>query len=202
MTISSLAIRDALLAKHLRTFSAREFGALLSLSDRQTLYYLEKGVKDGLFTQVKRGLYYLKTDPPFELEIANQLYQPSYVSLEYALAYHNLLPEMVYIITSATTKPTREFLVEDKIYRYTTIKPSAYTGYELKIVDGKRFLIADPEKAVADYLYAVSLGRRSLSERLDLSTTDINKIKTYADLFASKSLTTLVFKLLSKQVNA
>ncbi len=198
MKKSLLAIRDTLLAKHLPIFSAREFGVLLSLSNRQTLYYLQKGAENGLFIQAKRGIYYLKTDPPSELEIANQLYRPSYISFEFALAYYNLLPEMVYTITSATTKPTREYTVETKIFRYTTIKLSAYTGYEMKVANHKRFFIAEPEKAIVDYLYAVSLGRRALSERLDLSTVDIKKIKIYTTLFASKSLNALVTKVFQK----
>jgi len=198
MKTSILAIRDILLTKQVRTFSARDLGSLLGLSKRMALYYLEKGIKEGLFSQVKRGCYFLKTNPPSEPEIANQLYRPSYVSFEYALAYYNILPEMVYTITSATTKPTREFSVNKKNYRYTTIKPSAYTGYEMKVIEERRFLIAEPEKALADYLYTVSLGRRALSERLELSSLSINKIKIYTALFASKSLETLVIKLLDK----
>ncbi|MDP1721674.1 MAG: hypothetical protein Q8L37_00540 [Candidatus Gottesmanbacteria bacterium] len=198
MKTSFLGIRDTLLAKHLPIFSAREFGVLLSLSNRQTLYYLQKGTENGLFIQAKRGMYYLKTDPPSELEIANQLYRPSYLSFEFALAYYNILPDMVYTITSATTKPTREYMVDSKSFRYTTIKLRAYTGYEMKVADHKRFFIADPEKAIVDYLYAVSLGRRALSERLDLSTVDVNKVKIYTKLFASKSLNALVAKVFDK----
>ena len=193
--MNSLSIRDKLIFKQVRTFSARELGGLLSLSSRQTLYYLKKGVTDGLFIKVKRGSYYLKTDPPTELEIANQLCRPSYVSFEYALAFYNLLPEMVYTITSATTKSTRQYSTDTRSFQYTSIKTQAFTGYTLKIEENHRFLIADPEKAVVDYLYLVSLGRRALSERLDLSIVKINKIKFYARLFASKSLDALITKL-------
>ena len=172
MAISSLSIRKILLESNTRVFSARELGELLNLSSRQSLYYLEKGLKEGLFSQIKRGLYSLKNDLPSELEIANRLYRPSYVSFEYALAYYNLVPEMVYKVTSATTKTTREFVTSDKTYSYSTIKPEAYTGYELKIIDEKRFLMAEVEKAVIDYLYLVSLNKRAWLERLDLSSVN------------------------------
>jgi predicted transcriptional regulator of viral defense system len=193
--MNSLTIRDILITKRIRTFSARELSGLLSLSKRQTIYYLNKGVRDGLFSRVKRNLYYLKTDPPSELEIANQLYRPSYVSFEYALAYYNLLPEIVYTITSATTKSTRQFSTDTKTFQYTTIKIKAFTGYKLMVEDSRRFLIADPEKALVDYLYTVSLGRRALYERIDLSKVKKDNVRHYASLFSSKSLDLLIDKL-------
>lgn len=192
MAISSLNIRKTLLENRVRVFSTREMGELLKLSSRQSLYYLEKGLREGLFCQLKRGLYSLKNDLPSEPEIANRLYRPSYVSFEYALAYYNLIPEMVYKLTSATTKTTREFTIEGKTFSYSTIKPGAYTGYELKVIEEKRFLIAEKEKAVVDYLYLVSLDKRALLERLDLSSVNKNKIKFYANLFNNKSLNKLI----------
>ena len=194
MAISSLNIRRILLKNNTRVFSARELGELLSLSPRQSLYYLEKGLKESLFYQLKRGLYSLRSDLPSELEIANRLYRPSYVSFEYALAYYNLIPEMVYKVTSATTKTTREFVTDDKTYSYSTIKPVAYTGYELKVIDEKRFLMAEAEKAAVDYLYLVSLNKRAWLERLDLSSVNKNKVKLYAGLFGKKSLDKLIKK--------
>lgn len=197
MNTNSLAIRNTLLDKNLTIFTSREFGTVLSFEQRKSWYYLEKGVKEGLFTQLKKGLYCLKTDQPSEQEISSRLYQPSYISFEYALAFYNILPEMVYTVTNATTKPTREFMVEDKTYRYTTIKVKAYTGYELKMLGEKRYQIAEPEKALADYLYMVSLGRRALSERLVLSTLNKAKVLTYAKLFGNASSIDLIHKTFS-----
>ena len=127
------------------------------------------------------------------------LYLNAYVvlfpsSFEYALAYYNLIPEMVYKVTSATTKTTREFVTDDKTYSYSTIKPVAYTGYELKVIDEKRFLMAEAEKAAVDYLYLVSLNKRAWLERLDLSSVNKNKVKFYAGLFGKKSLDKLIKK--------
>src|SRR3989344_4187503 len=192
MTMSIMTIRDALLHKGLHTFTARELEEVLKLSPRRTLYYLEKGQSNGLLTQLKRGLYCLKTDPPSELEIANRLYRPSYVSFEYALAHYNILPEMVYVITSATTKPTREFNVGEKTYRFTTIKKSVYTGHVLIISNQKLYLMAEPEKALTDYLYTVCVGRRAMSERLTTSSLDRTKVNSYAKLFSRPSLIQLI----------
>ena len=128
------------------------------------------------------------------MEIANGLYRPSYISFEYALAFYNLIPEMVYSITCATTKTTREFTVLDKTFCYTSIKLKAYTGYELKVLDNSKFLMADAEKAVVDYLYLVALNKKVLLERLDLSKIDLKKLKSYAQLFSNKKLDLLINK--------
>ena len=42
-------------------------------------------------------------------EIANRIYNPSYISFEMALAYYGLIPESVYGITSASTRKTSHF---------------------------------------------------------------------------------------------
>lgn len=198
MKYSIINIRAMILEKNVRTFTARDLSSLLTYSPRKSLYYLEKSVKEGLFIQLKRGLYCLKTDPPPEEEIANQLYQPSYLSFEYALAYYSILPEMVYTVTSATTKPTRKFDVENKSFTYTSIKMSAYTGYGLKIADNRRFFIAEPEKAIVDYLYLVSLGRRQTNDRLNVANLDVRKIKEYTKLFHRPMLLPLVTSVIQK----
>lgn len=66
---------------------------------------------------------------PDEYLLANILYQPSYISLEFALSYYSLIPESVYLITSVTTKPTREFAVGKLFFSYQTIKKQAFVGY-------------------------------------------------------------------------
>src|SRR5580698_2372765 len=69
------------------------------------IHYL---IRQGLLEQVRRGLYIAgPAITPFRPEpflMANHILGPSYVSLESALAYHGLIPEKVYEISSVTTK--------------------------------------------------------------------------------------------------
>lgn len=195
MANTQLTIRQKLLEKDLTIFAPKELQTLMNLNARMVSYHLEKGVKSDLFIQLKKGLYALKTDPPSEQEIANHLYQPSYISFEYALAHYNILPEMVYTVTSATTKATREYIVENKSFHYTTIKVAAYTGYQLQNSNDIRFQIADPEKALVDYLYLKSLGRRAFSDRLTLTKVNKTQAIKYATLFNSHPLLDLIGKL-------
>lgn len=68
--------------------------------------------------KLRRELYVLPDQPASDLEIANRLYPPSYVSFEYALAYYHLIPEAVYEITSATTRTSRRFEALGQVFTY------------------------------------------------------------------------------------
>lgn len=190
--LKSFSIRSELLKRNLRVFSPREFGRLFRTTPAQTKYFLEEYTKNGLFLRLKRGLYALQDALPAEEEIANLLYRPSYVSFEYALAFYRILPEMVYTITSATPKPTRVFTVAGKSFSYLTIKKEAFTGYLPSQRGGRTVLMAEPEKALADYFYFVALGKKSINERLKLSSLDKKKITEYAKLFQRPKLDQLL----------
>lgn len=200
--VKPLSIREELLKRKIRIFTNREFTRIFNLSSYQAEYFLNQLVEEKLLQRLKRGLYALKTDPPSEQEIANALYKPSYISFDYALAYYNLIPEMVYEVTSATTKPTRLFTTDTLAFGYYTIKTETYTGYILKQQGERRFYIAEPEKAVVDYLYALTLGRRgnlgerTVNDRLQIESLDKEKIRGYAKLFNWPKLDTIVKELL------
>lgn len=202
--VKPLIVRETLLGRKIRIFTKREFALLFELDPYQTEYMLAQLIKDGLLQRLKRGIYALKTDQPNEKEIANVLYKPSYISFDYALAYYNLIPEMVYQVTSATTKPTRLFTAVGLAFGYYTIKTRAYTGYLLKQEGERRFLIAEPEKAVVDYIYALTLGqrgilgKRTINDRLDIKYLNKEKLRAYAAIFESKKLNERVEQLLRK----
>ena len=93
-------VQEVLAGKNIKIFTAAEFSRIFEVSQIKTKYFLEAYVKKGLFTRLKRGVYAVKNNMPGEEEIANALYQPSYISFEYALAKHNILPEMVFLTIS------------------------------------------------------------------------------------------------------
>jgi predicted transcriptional regulator of viral defense system len=86
--------------------------------------------------------------------LANKIIQPSYISLESALSYYQVIPERVYGVTSVTSKKTARFESRWGIFNYRKIKPSLLFGYDI-IPDNQNghFLIAKLEKAILDYLY-------------------------------------------------
>ncbi|MDD2900139.1 MAG: hypothetical protein PHI31_15690 [Desulfuromonadaceae bacterium] len=114
----------------------------------------------GDIVRVKKGLYILGESlrrRPFCRELlANLIYGPSYVSLEYALHYHGLTPERVETLTSVTCGRSRTFDSPVGTFSYRMIPMEAFrTGMDqVELDDGRSFLIAIPEKALADRIVA------------------------------------------------
>lgn len=194
--LKPLSVRQELLGRNVAVFTARDFQRIFHTNHFQTKYFLEEYTRANFFWRLKKGMYTLKTDPPPEEQIANLLYRPSYLSFEYALGAYNILPEMSYRITSATTKPTRTFEVGEKSFSYFTIKRQAFSGYLPVKRAGRTILLAEPEKAVADYLYFVSLGKKPGNERLYLANLDQQKIFHYSSLYQRPGLDKLLKEML------
>jgi predicted transcriptional regulator of viral defense system len=105
---------------------------------------------------LKRGLYeitYPREHLIPDMYIANKLYGPSCVSLETALSNYSIIPEVSMAVTSITTKPTRRFQNKHGLFLYRTVKPDIFTGYYVEKQGLFEILIAEPEKALVDYLY-------------------------------------------------
>ncbi len=191
-----LLIREELLNRGIKIFTIFDFKRVFPRkSPEQIKYFLETQTEQGLLIRLKKGLYALKTDLPPDEQIANVLYKPSYISFEYALARYGIIPESPYHLTSATTNPTRIFEVGSQAYSYFTIKQKAYTGYYLGITGDRRVLIAEPEKALVDFLYYVAIGKRSINDRFNTSKLDRKKLKEYAKLFERKKILELLKQL-------
>lgn len=110
----------------------------------------------GDIIRVKKGLYLrgesLRRQPYCRELLANLMYGPSYVSLEYALQYHGLILEGVDSVTSVTCGRSRSFITPVGTFSYRMIPLEAFrTGMDrVELDDGRSFLIAVPEKALAD----------------------------------------------------
>lgn len=135
---------------------------VISLGDIQKidpLFYrarLNEWQKKGYLTKIRRG-YYLFADRDLEDQalflIANHLYPPSYISFEMALSYYNLIPESVYLVTSASSRKTAYFKTPVAEFSYRRLKSELMFGYRLEKKDVHTYSIADIEKATLDYLY-------------------------------------------------
>lgn len=193
--LNPVKIQQILIRKQLKIFRPLDFQRIFDVSYETARKFILRYIKKGLIIKLKKGLYSLETYLPSEFEIANRVCSPSYVSLEYALMYYNIIPDTVYTVTSVTTKSTREFVINNVSYRYNKIKKNAFTGYLRKSIDGNIILIAEPERALVDYLYFVDLGQKAIYDRIDVSSLSKSKLVKYAKLFKRKSLVKLVNKI-------
>lgn len=139
--------------------------------------------KSGKLIQVKRGIYvlaepYRKIDV-YEPHIAALLKKPSYISLEKALEYHDLIPEAVTVYTSVTTKRPGKFVSKLGTFDYKHIKDSLFWGYDSVSVNKQTAFIASPEKALLDFFYlkGVKISYEYLDEMRLQNTEKINASK-------------------------
>ncbi|MEA3305989.1 MAG: hypothetical protein U9R52_04160 [Candidatus Omnitrophota bacterium] len=146
----------------------------------------------GLLARLKKGLYELTFPQDMaisDMVIANKLYEPSYVSLETALSHYSVIPEVAMAVTSITTKPTRQFKNRHGLFIYRTLRPKSFAGYYLEKMSGFEVMLAEPEKAVMDYLYLKARRGENVdfeSERFDktiISKMNKKKLKEYAEVF-------------------
>lgn len=182
--LKPLLVQKELENKHIYIFTPREFKQIFDVTLRATQEFIKDHGRGELFIKLRNGLYGLFSRLPSEFEIANKLYQPSYISLDTALSHHHMIPEIIYGTTSVTTKATREFIANNIRYSYQKIKKQAFTGYQPEKIRGETILMAEPEKALADYLYFIDLKQRGLHyERLDLGKIKKSKLQNYIKLF-------------------
>ncbi|MEK7576664.1 MAG: hypothetical protein AAB482_03130 [Patescibacteria group bacterium] len=178
--------------KQLLLFSSFDVRKVFPVSPVATTFLLHRYTKKGFIIRIKRGLYAFSEFLPPDLYVANKLYEPSYISLEFALSYHGVIPETVYEITSVTPKATRRFEAMDKIYSYHRITKRAFTGYSIQRQKGFSFAIADAEKAFVDTShYRLHSGRKPIA-RFDKSKINPAKAHKYATLFESPKLISIV----------
>ena len=93
-------------------------------------------------------------DEKYLFLVANKVYEPSYVSLESALAYYEVIPETVLGVTSISSRKTKQYKSNWGVFSYRSVKPQYMIGYQvIEYSPGYKFKIASLEKAIVDYLY-------------------------------------------------
>lgn len=163
--------------------------------------------KEGFIDQLKRGVYFF-TDRASDIckeEIAFVLYEPSYISVELALKRYGLIPEMVYSITSVTTRTTRRFSNSLGSFIYHHITPRLFFGYSVQETRFGKYLFAEPEKALLDYLHLNqdtldtfdAIKEIRINPEEFASRIDKKKLKDYARAFQSSKIDRLLDFLLS-----
>ncbi len=113
---------------------------------------------EGSLIRLRKGLYVFgeryRRAPLSREHLANLIYGPSYVSLDYALSYYGLIPERVVNVTSVTTGENRLFTTPLGVFTYRTLPPLRYTpGIRWSGEGDAHYLIASPEKALVDKVW-------------------------------------------------
>ncbi len=163
-------------------------------------------LKNGIILRIRKGLYVFGDDQrrhPFSLELlANLVYGPSYLSLDYALAYYSFIPERCEVLTSVCLGRSREFHTAIGTFSYHRVATKGFSLGVDRVESGENaFLIATREKAVVDKLVTGrtgTFGNRAellayLTEDLrmehsDLAALEISAIKRMAEAYGSRKV--------------
>lgn len=146
-------------------------------------------LKIGALIRVKKGIYIFGENfarRPYSSEVlANMIYGPSYVSLEWACQYYRLIPERVTAITSVTTQRTRQFQTPLGLFTYDHLPLKGYSiGMTLvRFSATQQALIATKEKALTDLLilrrgrfYSKKQFKETLFEDLRVEPSDVDSL--------------------------
>lgn len=162
---------------------------------------LTRMLKAGRITQVRRGLFVdSMTESP--RAVAGVLYGPSYLSFEFALSAHHMIPEKVQVYTSASFGKNKDknYFTALGPFTYHCIPSGAYPHGIQRVEDeDSSYLIASPEKALCDTVYKAGLVMNipEMADLLvsnwriepsDLLRLDIDFITWLAPLYRRKSL--------------
>jgi hypothetical protein len=141
---------------------------------------LNRLVKQGVLTRLRRGVYQVAFQPRELARVANALVYPSYLSFESALSRYGILSQQPYSLTFATSRRTRRMRLGDTEVQYHQLKKDLFFGYT--IAEG--LYLAEPEKALLDQAYLAARGLSSLTwDELDMAVLDRDRLCDYAARF-------------------
>jgi hypothetical protein len=165
--------------KHIQTPYIDAQALLPFLSDyKKPREAILRMVKNGELIRLKNGFYLINEKTidgsskriPFE-QIANLIYGPSYISLEWALSFYGMIPERVYTVTSMTLGKNKDYHTPIGDFSYYNLSSESYSigVMQKQMLDFVgSFLIASPEKALADTVFKTckNLNKDQLKDEL------------------------------------
>lgn len=130
--------------------------------------------KRGWLLKLKRGIFVLPNKIINSHLVANKL-NYSYISLEYALSYYQIIPDVARIITSVSKNRSEKINNFLGNFYYYKITGPLFTGFTSIKEAGGNFRLALPEKALFDLIYF----RPDLKNKNDLEAMRINIDKNF-----------------------
>jgi len=150
-----------------------------SMCDKNELYPLVS----------KKGIY--ETDASVNgYCLAMCIVPNSYLSFEFALSWHGLIPEAVYTFTSASYKKRKKKKYSNFFGTYTFRDvPAEAFPYEVKIYEENQYYyrLASPEKALCDELYSI----RPCKNKKELELVLFDDLRIEEDAFYNLNFKTL-----------
>lgn len=118
---------------------------------------LSRWVKSGKIHQLRRGVYALanpyQKQNPHPFLVANRLQSASYVSMQSALSFYGMIPDIVQSTISVTTGRSDRLQTSLGNFEFRHIHKEYFRGYRFVDLGGQQAFVAIPEKAILDLIY-------------------------------------------------
>lgn len=148
---------------------------------------LKRAIDKGEILRLKPGLYCLsetyRCESPHPFVVAQAIFRPSYVSLETALRYHGLIPEITYQVASVINKRSRRFDTPLGRFTYDRVPshPLMAGVTSVKVGDDSWAFVATPLRAIADLVYLRKVrwrrdGLKFLLESMRIEEDDLHDL--------------------------
>ncbi len=170
-----------------RDFNVISYQNIRNVFGSVNVSQLSNWKKEKKIISVKKGYYLINNIKRDELLLANEI-NYSYISLEYALSYYQIIPDIAQVITSVSKSRNEKITNECGNFQYRKISRNLFTGFVLSpsiVKEGRFIRIAEPEKALFDLIYF----RTDLKDnddfsslRLNLENIKIKKVEEYLSL--------------------
>lgn len=176
----------------LSVFTIEDISTLWQISDRKVLlesikYYL----RTHRLKSLKRGVYVIH-EAYSELELAQKLYTPSYISLHTALGLHGINFQHYETIYAVALK-RKKIEVDEKLFSYHALNENIFWN-SLGVVRKETYYLAEPERAVCDTIYLFPQVGFDYIQKLD-----IEKLRSIARLYQSQTLINKVEKIIASK---
>jgi predicted transcriptional regulator of viral defense system len=152
---------------------------------------IKRDIDNGFLFPLVRGIYETNSSIDGFL-LASYIYGPSYLSFEYALSYHNLIPERVVVYTNATFNKRKSKVYQNHfgLYTYRDV-PNAAFPFSVKAHEenGYAYFIASPEKALCDLLYT----RKPVTSIKELKMVLFEDLRINKDMFEQLNFDEILF---------
>ena len=156
-----------------------------SLSERVVGNALRRYESQGLVERVSTKIYINHFNQQFSpQDIVNVLRPLSYISLESALVERGIISQNPSALICVTPGYPKSFRSKSVSIVYRKVSPELYWGYEEKATRYNKYLIAEPEKALLDWIYLNRQeGLPTPLDELHLQFLNLAKLRDYAQRF-------------------
>jgi predicted transcriptional regulator of viral defense system len=139
----------------------------------------------GLVERVSRKIYINHLNQQFSpRDLVNVLRPESYISLESAMVEKGITSQSPSVLTCVTPGYPQSFRTKSVAIVYRKISSDLYWGYEQKATRYNKYLVAEPEKALLDWIYLTRQeGLPTPFDELQLQFLNTARLRKYAERF-------------------